>query len=79
MLSAYLIAFFPLAALATLNGGCSGAATHLWLSDGICITTETCDAYKGAYIPNGCPGDGDDVQCCMIGLETSANSKRLLT
>ena len=71
MYSSYLIALFPVVALAAVNGKCSGTATGLWLSDGICEPTATCDSYHGTYITGGCPNDADDVKCCLVGLETS--------
>ena len=75
MLSSYLIAIFPLAALAAINGHCSGTATADWLTDGICEPIATCDYYDGTYINGGCPNDDSDVKCCLIGLETSWDGK----
>lgn len=77
MRSFYLVALFPLAAIAETNGHCSGTATGFWLSEGICEPTATCVHYGGAYITGGCPDDPEDVKCCLIGLETSDDSKQL--
>jgi len=81
-----LVGFLPLAAIAnpalaavpiekrTLNGHCSGTATSYYKSDGICITTATCDSYGGSYITGGCPSDPDNVKCCLVGLEGSVGT-----
>jgi hypothetical protein len=70
-----LAALLPFAArvLATVNGHCSGSASGLYLSDGICVTTSTCDSYDGSYISGGCPYDADNVKCCLVGLEDSVS------
>ena len=73
MYSFCLLAFFPLAALATIDGHCSGTATGEWLTDGICEPTATCDYYSGKYITGGCPNDPDDVKCCLVGLATDSS------
>ncbi|ROV95380.1 hypothetical protein VSDG_06069 [Cytospora chrysosperma] len=75
------IALLPLAAMATptadldprsVNGHCGGsAATGVWLDDGICITTSTCDSFDGAYKTGACPDDATDVKCCVVGLGKS--------
>lgn len=75
------IALLPLAAMATptadldarsINGHCGGsAATGVWLDDGICITTSTCDSFDGAYKTGACPDDAADVKCCVVGLGRS--------
>ena len=75
MYSSYVIALFPVVALAAVNGKCSGTATGFWLSDGICEPTATCDYYHGTYITGGCPNDVDDVKCCLVGLDTSIDGK----
>ena len=75
MYSSYLIALFPVVALAAVNGKCSGTATGQWLSDGICEPIATCDYYHGTYITGGYPNDADDVKCCLVGLETSIDGK----
>ena len=68
MYSSYLVALFPLASLAAIDGHCTGTATGIWLQDGICETIATCDYYKGTYMTGGCPNDGNDVKCCLVGL-----------
>jgi hypothetical protein len=75
-----ILAIFPLAAFAALNGPCTGApdgtATGLWLSEGVCVTD--CVDSRGAAgktISGGCPFDPDDVLCCLVGLETSLGNK----
>ncbi|KAH8903355.1 hypothetical protein BR93DRAFT_201309 [Coniochaeta sp. PMI_546] len=71
----YLISLFPLAALATLNGHCSGsAATGVWKDNGICIKTSTCNQYHGEYKSGACPNDPDDVKCCVIGYAPNAET-----
>ncbi len=75
MLFVHLVALLPLASLAAANGHCSGSATGKWLSNGICVPIATCDHYHGAYITGGCPNDLGRSECCLIGLETSAESK----
>jgi hypothetical protein len=77
MYSFYLVAFFPLAALAAIDGHCSGAATGQWLQDGICEHTATCNYYKGKYMTGGCPNDPDDVKCCLVGLGPDTSGKQL--
>lgn len=65
----YFITLFPMAALATLNGHCSGsAATGVWKDNGICVKTSTCNQYKGQYKSGACPNDADDVKCCIVGF-----------
>lgn len=69
MYFSYLLALFPLAAVAQtqVNGQCAGVAQGVYQQDGICITISECDSYHGSYIDNGCPGTPDDVKCCVIG------------
>ncbi|KAK4199168.1 hypothetical protein QBC40DRAFT_297735 [Triangularia verruculosa] len=68
MRSFYILAGFPLAALATVNGHCSGdQATGEWRSKGICISTGTCTSYGGKYITGACPNDPDNIKCCLVG------------
>lgn len=65
---------FPLTAVATLNGHCSGSeATGAWASDGICIDSSTCIAYNGDYINGGCPYDPDPIKCCLVGVSPDAS------
>lgn len=72
----YLTALFPVAALATLNGHCTGsAATGVWKDHGICIKTSTCDQYHGEYKSGACPDDPNDVKCCVIGYAPNAETK----
>lgn len=83
------IALLPLAAMASptaepptadldpraVNGHCSGsAATGVWLDDGICIATGTCNSFAGAYKTGACPNDAADVKCCVVGLGDSAST-----
>lgn len=77
MHSSYLVALCPLAALAAINGHCTGTATGIWLQDGICETIATCDYYHGTYITGGCPNDGNDVKCCLVGLAGGSSGKQL--
>lgn len=63
-----LLSFFPLTALATVNGHCSGKATGDYDTYGICITTSNCNSYGGSYISGGCPNDVANVKCCLVGL-----------
>ncbi|KAH8655279.1 hypothetical protein BX600DRAFT_515111 [Xylariales sp. PMI_506] len=74
--SAYLLALFPAAALATVNGHCSGSsaggtATGDFLEYGICVSTTTCGDYGGVTITGGCPNDASNIKCCLIGLDSS--------
>lgn len=66
-----LLSLFPLRALATVNGHCSGTATGDYLKYGICITTSNCNSYDGSYISGGCPNDVENVKCCVVGLDDS--------
>jgi hypothetical protein len=71
----YLIALFPLASMATLNGRCTGSkATGEWGDHGICIRTSTCDDNGGVYKTGACPNDPDNVKCCIIGWAGSAST-----
>ncbi|KAJ9157997.1 hypothetical protein NKR19_g3719 [Coniochaeta hoffmannii] len=75
----YLVTLFPLTALATLNGHCSGsAATGVWKDNGICIKTSTCNSYHGQYKSGACPNDDDDVKCCIIGYYPNEETKYVL-
>jgi hypothetical protein len=68
MRSIYVLAAFPLAAVAVLNGRCSGSeASGYWGSHGICVTTSTCAAYGGVYKSGACPNDPTNVKCCVVG------------
>lgn len=60
--------------MATVNGHCSGTATGHYKSKGICVSTTTCNTYKGSYINGGCPSDPNDIKCCLIGLEESIST-----
>ena len=60
----FLLALFPLTAVAVLNGRCSGTATGLHKTQGICIKTTTCSQNGGVSISGGCPYDGADIKCC---------------
>lgn len=71
----YLVTLFPLAALAAVNGHCSGKATGQYLTDGICESIATCDYYHGSYMDGGCPDDVPDVKCCLVGLQGSESCK----
>ncbi|KAH8820211.1 hypothetical protein F5884DRAFT_763226 [Xylogone sp. PMI_703] len=74
MYSFLLLGLFPLAALATVNGHCSGsAATGNWGTDGICVSTSTCTSYGGKYISGACPFDADNIKCCLVGLGPTVN------
>lgn len=69
-----ILTTFPLAALAVVNGRCSGsAATGTWGQSGICISTGTCNSFGGVFKSGACPGDAADIRCCLIGLEGSTN------
>lgn len=74
-LSLTLLPLFPLLALATVNGHCSGTATGDYLKYGICISTSECSDYKGSYITGGCPNDVASVKCCLIGLGGSISTE----
>ncbi|KAH7375199.1 hypothetical protein B0T11DRAFT_269870 [Plectosphaerella cucumerina] len=61
------LAVFPVAALAALNGRCTGdQATGLWKADGICLTTTTCSNRGGKTKDGACPNDGNNIKCCVI-------------
>ena len=65
----YFIAAFPLAAIATLNGHCTGdKASSIQKANGICIHTQKCKDYGGKYTSGACPYDSDDIKCCTIGV-----------
>lgn len=67
-----LLIIFPAAALATLNGRCTGTqATGFWKESGICITTSNCSSRGGKTKNGACPSDPDNVKCCLIGVEPS--------
>lgn len=74
-----LIPLFPLTAVATVNGHCSGSsaggtATGEYLEYGICIDQTTCTStYKGSHINGGCPNDASNIKCCVVGLEGSSS------
>ena len=53
----------------TVNGHCSGTATGIYRTDGICVSTSTCNSYSGSYISGGCPSDANNIKCCVIGLD----------
>ena len=72
MRSLYLVTLFPLAAVATLNGHCSGSAgggkaTGDYLTDGICVTTSTCNhvsdvtVFSFDLLPSGPVQENDSV------------------
>jgi hypothetical protein len=78
MRSFNLLALFPLAALAAINGPCTGppdgTASGYYLTEGICLDTSDCVDTAGAAgktINGGCPFDGNGVKCCLIGLDNS--------
>lgn len=73
-LSLTLLPLFPLLALATVDGHCSGTATGDYLKYGICISTSECSSFKGSYITGGCPNDVNSVKCCLIGLGGSIST-----
>ncbi|KAK4100210.1 hypothetical protein N658DRAFT_516888 [Parathielavia hyrcaniae] len=60
-----LLSLLP-TALAALNGHCSGTATGVYKSQGICVKTSTCSSYGGSTINGGCPNDPADVKCCVM-------------
>src|SRR5688500_4285083 len=67
-----ILAVLPLAALATPNGRCTGdQATGRWKQSGICISTSNCRNRGGKTKNGACPFDGDDIKCCLIGVEPS--------
>jgi hypothetical protein len=71
----YVLALFPVAALAALNGRCTGsAATGTWGSHGICVSTSTCTSYGGEYKSGACPYDPDNVKCCVVGIAPNAEN-----
>jgi hypothetical protein len=71
----HLVTIFPLAAMAALNGRCTGSkATGEWAEHGICIRTSTCSDYNGVYKTGACPNDPDNVKCCIIGVDGSAST-----
>jgi hypothetical protein len=83
MRSSYLLALFPLAALAALNGPCTGPpagkASGYYLSEGICLVD--CVDSAGAHghqIEDGCPFDTNDIKCCLIGLEQTLSGNNFL-
>jgi hypothetical protein len=49
-----------LQARSTVNGPCTGSASH----PGICISTSSCTSGGGSYISNACPGTPADIKCC---------------
>lgn len=64
---ALALAVFPVAALAALNGRCTGdLATGAWRTDGICITTSNCSGRGGKTKNGACPSDPENVKCCII-------------
>lgn len=68
-----LLACLPLTVvLATPNGRCTGdKATGYWKESGICITTGNCRNRGGKTKDGACPSDGDDIKCCLIGVQPS--------
>ncbi|CAP65955.1 uncharacterized protein PODANS_5_11480 [Podospora anserina S mat+] len=73
MHSILVLATLPLAALAALNGRCTGsAATGKWGESGICVRTSTCNSYGGSYKTGACPNDPSDVKCCLVGITPNA-------
>jgi hypothetical protein len=66
------LAILPLAVIATPNGRCTGdKATGFWKESGICISTSNCRNRGGKTKNDACPFDGDDIKCCLIGVEPS--------
>ncbi len=61
-----LVGLFPLAAMAAINGRCSGTATGAYKENGICVSTSSCASYGGTYISGGCPSDASNIKCCLI-------------
>ncbi|KAM0275744.1 hypothetical protein ACHAQH_007462 [Verticillium albo-atrum] len=68
----YLLALLPVSALAAVNGRCTGSkATGYWKDSGICISTTNCKNRGGVTKDDACPGDGDNIKCCLIGAGKS--------
>ncbi|MBE3044639.1 hypothetical protein IMZ48_19180 [Candidatus Bathyarchaeota archaeon] len=67
MKPSYLILSILPLAHGVVNGRCSGSkATNLWHTDGICISTESCNSFGGKHISGACPDDPENIKCCRI-------------
>jgi len=61
LIIAFLVAAMTPSSLASLQGGCSGS----YMGVGVCVHTADCTANGGSYISGFCPGDPEDVKCCV--------------